>query len=136
MRSRSRQFRSSLSHGRTLWRDSGHLKFLMAANRLNASIPLADKKSCLPAGDYQRQNSPVFFEVGQIVVGEKHLAARPAHKCSQGRQALGCDILLVAPNRKYPDLILVSHAEQQAAGLIQRPFERRRPSERYGPRDP
>ena len=66
----------------------GHVKLLVTADRLHASVGLAHEEARLAAGNHQSENSLVFFEIGQIVVGEEHLAARPAYKDTDRTPAL------------------------------------------------
>src|SRR5438309_268331 len=68
-----------------IWGSSarGYRKFFMTANGLDASVRLADEDAGPAACHHQRKQSLMLFEISQVVVGEKHLASRPADENSK-----------------------------------------------------
>src|SRR6185312_13512473 len=106
------------------------LEFFVAADRLDASIWLADEEACLTARNDQGQDALMFFEVCQILIGEEYFAARTANESAHRGQTVEILFRRIAAGRQNPDFILAPHAEQQAAGLIHYAIETRNPSQR------
>jgi hypothetical protein len=96
----------------------------MAADRLHAAIGLAHEKARPATRNNQRKNSLMAFEIGQIIIGEKHFSALPANKRTHWQQSIG------RPGSEDAHIIIVPNAEQQATGLIHHPVEARDPSQR------